>query len=56
MWYEEGMPAARQVRKDLINAEFPMLNSHPRGHALCGRCSSRMAIEHWELSIGQISG
>jgi hypothetical protein len=30
--------------------------SHPRGHALCGRCSSRVTIEHWELSIGQISG
>jgi hypothetical protein len=40
--------------KDLINAQFPMLNSHPRGHALCGRCSSRMTIEHWELSIGHI--
>src|SRR6266850_337926 len=29
-------------KKDLTNAQFPMLNSHP------------MRIEHWELSIGQI--
>ena len=51
---------------DLTNAQFPMLNSHPKGEAAAGVRASgehsairhplRMRIEHWELNIGQIPG
>src|SRR5437867_8966983 len=58
--------AALTPTGDLTNAQFPMLNSHPkwmsdcqmfhrcktRSH-ICGRFSFRMRIEHWELNIGQ---
>src|SRR5881397_2526130 len=59
--------AALNPTGDLTNAQFPMLNSHPkwmsdcqmfhrcrtRSHT-CGCFSFRMRIEHWELNIGQI--
>src|SRR5438876_3757779 len=40
---------------DLTNAQFPMLNSHPKWMSDCQMFHRfRMRIEHWELNIGQI--
>jgi hypothetical protein len=49
--------AALNPTGDLTNAQFPMLNSHPKWMSdcqMCGRFSFRMRIENWELNIGQI--
>src|SRR5438552_17929017 len=55
--------AALNPTGDLTNAQFPMLNSHPKWMSDCQmfhRCkarthaaasSFRMRIEHWELNI-----
>src|SRR5437762_11090104 len=65
--YNLAESAALNPAGDLTNAQFPMLNSHPkwmsdcqmfhrcrtRSHT-CGCFSFRMRIEHWELNIGQI--
>jgi len=42
--------AALNPTGDLTNAQFPMLNSHPKWMSDC----LRMRIEHWELNIGQV--
>ncbi len=42
--------AALNPTGDLTNAQFPMLNSHPKWMSDC----LRMRIENWELNIGQI--
>jgi hypothetical protein len=39
------------TEENLTNAQFPMLNCHPRDG---GFPVAPMGIEHWELSIGQI--
>jgi len=41
------------MRSDLINSQFPILNSHPKGRARCARLP-RMRIENRELRIDQI--
>ena len=56
--------AALNPTGDLTNAQFPMLNSHPKWDVglpnvlphTCGRFPFRMRIENWELNIGQILG
>jgi len=42
------------LARDLTNAQFPMLNSHPKGLRYWNWLPIRIRIEHWELSIGQI--